>query len=428
MEYIRVTTPITKIEKDELNIISGALSLKDKCVDKVMKDISEVYMLPVTTILNNTSISEISNKGYSRIPVYMDKRERVVGVLHVKDLTLINPNDSIPLKLILDKKKRSLVFTYREEKLSTLLNFMKQGRSHLAIVKQSNDNASPSVGVVTLEDIIEEILQTQIADETDIQANRHREHKEMYPHVNRITPNQWQWLALMHYLTEEVTLFSSRIINRNVIKKLLSQKVFFLVKVDNQMQTPFFLFKKNQPCDYFILILEGKVEVEIGEEKLRFEAGAFTNFGLNGISLSTEMKSTLNHWIEQEHRAQNVSSKSFRIANIKNMASPKKHKQNSPIKEGDKSKSTNKTSQKQFKNMSIFPMEIESSLKRLAYCPDFSLKVVETTYYMKINRITYALAYCASHAIEQKCSNSFVLNLQTEMERQTDLCCSPFAS
>jgi metal transporter CNNM len=85
-------------------------------------------------------------------------------------LTLVNPNESMPLKSVLDKKKRTLIFTHKEEKLPMLLNCMKQGRSHLAIVKLSNDNGSPAIGVVTLEDIIEEILQTEIADETDIQG------------------------------------------------------------------------------------------------------------------------------------------------------------------------------------------------------------------------------------------------------------------
>lgn len=112
MEYIRVTTPITKIEKDELNIIAGALSLKERTVAnvgkeidqiyscfrwkysililkiifryKAMKKLDEVYTLPVTAILNMTTVNEIASKGYSRIPVYLDKRERVVGVLHVK--------------------------------------------------------------------------------------------------------------------------------------------------------------------------------------------------------------------------------------------------------------------------------------------------------------------------------------------------------
>ena len=45
---------------------------------------------------------------------------------------------------------------------------MKQGRSHLAVVNSTKDVTSPAIGVVTLEDIIEEILQTEIADETDV--------------------------------------------------------------------------------------------------------------------------------------------------------------------------------------------------------------------------------------------------------------------
>lgn len=415
-------------------------------------------MLPLNTILNGTCITEITEKGYSRIPIYMDRKEKVVGMLHVKvgcfanfvspadvtnrneciakDLTMVNPNESMPLKSVLEKKKRPLVFTYKEEKLFILLNCMKQGRSHLAIVKETSDLNSPAVGVVTLEDIIEEILQTEIADETDIQgknlfelrsiqnvlikltcvhiAGGHRIKKESYPHVNRIAPNHWQWMALMHYLSEEVDLFKAPLIHRNILKRLLSQKVFFLLKVDGQKGEPIHLIVKEQPCDYFILILEGKVEVEIGNERLKFEAGSFTNFALNGIRLSTDQITQIRSWLNTRMAKEGSKSPEKKMQSTKETTTSIR-----AIGKNRKSKSKSKYG---------LANQIENIVNKSTYIPDYSLRVLETTFYMKIHRLTYAAAFCASQAIVYNRPSVFVTDLQNEIDRQIELSSTPFPS
>ena len=70
MELIKVTDQYTDLEKDEVNIVTGALVLKRKSVKDVMTQLDDCYMLPIETVLDFETISEIKDQGYSRIPVY----------------------------------------------------------------------------------------------------------------------------------------------------------------------------------------------------------------------------------------------------------------------------------------------------------------------------------------------------------------------
>ena len=100
MEYIKITKTYNKLEDDEMNIISGALGLKTKSASDVMTRLEDAFMLPITSILDFNTLSEISKKGYSRIPVYDSERKNIVGLLHTKDLTFVDPDDKKPLKNI----------------------------------------------------------------------------------------------------------------------------------------------------------------------------------------------------------------------------------------------------------------------------------------------------------------------------------------
>lgn len=62
--YVQVTTEYNDLEKDEVNIISGALELRRKMVSDVMTKIEDVYMLPIEAVLNFQTVTEIMKSGY----------------------------------------------------------------------------------------------------------------------------------------------------------------------------------------------------------------------------------------------------------------------------------------------------------------------------------------------------------------------------
>jgi metal transporter CNNM len=82
-------------------VYAGALEYSDKSVKDVMTPIDKVYMLEASTKLNFEAMLEIYKSGYTRIPVYEGSKDRVRGMLYVKDLILVDPDDEISVETII---------------------------------------------------------------------------------------------------------------------------------------------------------------------------------------------------------------------------------------------------------------------------------------------------------------------------------------
>ena len=172
-KLLEMHSTYSDITVDETTIMSGALDFGRKEVVEVMTPLADVYMIDIDDHLNVDTISEILEKGYSRIPVYEGSRDRVTGLLFVKDLALLNPEDNLPVRKILQVYGRNLPRLHGDTSLAEVLAEFKRGQSHIAVVRRVNneghgDPTYENIGIVTLEDVIEEILQDEIIDETDV--------------------------------------------------------------------------------------------------------------------------------------------------------------------------------------------------------------------------------------------------------------------
>ena len=85
MELLKVTDQYNDLGNDEVKIVTGALVLKEKTVTDVMTQLEDCYMLPLSSVLNFKTVSEIKDQGYSRIPVYDGGRTNIVHILFTKD-------------------------------------------------------------------------------------------------------------------------------------------------------------------------------------------------------------------------------------------------------------------------------------------------------------------------------------------------------
>uniref|UniRef100_A0A6G1SG17 Metal transporter CNNM4 n=1 Tax=Aceria tosichella TaxID=561515 RepID=A0A6G1SG17_9ACAR len=183
MEFIKITGNHTQLDPDEVAIISGALKLKKIRVDQIMTKLEDVFMLPIDCMLDRKTIRSIIEKGYSRIPVYeFGDRRQIVALILAKDLALLDPDDQMPLANMLMYCKHPLIFIEDTATLDVALNEFKTGKSHMAIVRQIYDDGEvdkyyEAIGVVTLEDVIEEVLQTEINDETDTLSDNRRKRR-----------------------------------------------------------------------------------------------------------------------------------------------------------------------------------------------------------------------------------------------------------
>ena len=296
IELLRVTGDNTDLNKDEVNILEGALVLQNKTVKEIMTPLVDCYMLPLDSVLDFQTISEIKSKGYSRIPVYDKDESRIVHILLAKDLLFVDPDDKKPLEEVCKFYKSPFSFVDPATHLNTLLDVFKTGeKGHLAMVQESSDPEA-AIGLITLEDIIEEIIQAEIVDETDIVTdnktrkkrrtrskfvNKEKEFQLFVGDVtNRVEVTPQVVHAVLQFLSTSIPAFSNTNIKTEILQKLLNLDVFRELKFkdeDDARQRP--ILENGKPCDHFILIVEGKVEVQIGNEGYKFESGPFTSFG-----------------------------------------------------------------------------------------------------------------------------------------------------
>jgi putative hemolysin len=144
--------------QQEQEILQGIVSFGNTDTKQVMRPRIDIFALDQTTAYKKI-ISEIIKNGYSRIPVYKDSIDDVVGVLYVKDLLPHLQKDHFDWTTLL----RAPFFVPENKKLDDLMVEFQEKKIHLAIVVDEYGGTS---GVVSLEDIIEEIV-GDISDEFD---------------------------------------------------------------------------------------------------------------------------------------------------------------------------------------------------------------------------------------------------------------------
>ncbi len=154
----------SELDEDEVEIIRGALQLSEKRVRDIMVPIKDVFWLTPDTVLSDKKIDEIKTAGRSRIPIFNRGKTQVFGVLLMKDLVDIDFDEKD--YRVDDMILHSTQLVGSMTALDTMFRKFIAARSHLIPIEK--DDAI--VGIVTIEDLIEEILGHEIEDETD----RHR--------------------------------------------------------------------------------------------------------------------------------------------------------------------------------------------------------------------------------------------------------------
>nr|CAD7572855.1 unnamed protein product [Timema californicum] len=340
---IQLTTEYNDLEKDEVNIISGALELRKKTVKEVMTRLEDIFMLDYNSVLDFETVSEIMKQGYSRIPVYEGSHSNIVTVLYIKDLAFVDPDDNTPLKTLCKFYQNPCNFVFEDMTLDIMFKQFKEGiKGHMAFVHRVNSEGEgdpfyETVGLITLEDVIEELIQAEIVDETDVwnlikgsftcvkftgikylkpissepisrsfangedktdnRSKRRRNEKSLKQDFTvfaerrenqtiHISPQLT--LAMFQYLNTNVDAFKPETISETILRRLLKQDVLYHIKVKNKEKARHdpatLIYTQGKAVDYFVLIVEGRVEVMVGRECLEFESGPFTYFGTQALT------------------------------------------------------------------------------------------------------------------------------------------------
>ena len=152
------------LDEDSSELVSAAIDFADISVSEVMT--ARVDILAIDIDDDKKEIRKIvEDAPYSRIPVYEDSIDNIVGVLlvnHYLKASLENPDVDIRPLLM------QPYFTYKTRKLPSVLEMLRDSQQHMAIV---TDEYGGTLGVVTMEDVLEKLV-GEIWDETDVVEDR----------------------------------------------------------------------------------------------------------------------------------------------------------------------------------------------------------------------------------------------------------------
>jgi magnesium and cobalt transporter len=157
------------ISEDEGEMIQGIFSFRDTIAREIMIPRTDtVYAEADATIAEMIRI--IMETGHSRIPIYQDNIDNIIGTLHAKDLLRFWGTDDMPIRDIV----RPPYFIPETKKISEVLKDLRDNKSHMSIVI---DEYGGTAGILTLEDIIEEII-GEVMDEYDAEQKLIIEHED----------------------------------------------------------------------------------------------------------------------------------------------------------------------------------------------------------------------------------------------------------
>lgn len=185
------TMGVERLTQDEVTIISAVLDLKEKKVEEIMTPIENVFTMSADTILDDTTVEKIFNSGFSRIPIFLpNEPNNFIGMLLVRVLISYDPDDCLPISHF---PLATLPETSPKTSCLNILNYFQEGKAHMCVVSKEPGSSHGAIGVLTLEDVIEELIGEEIVDESDVFVDMHQ-------HIMRQQPGPLSKRHITSYL------------------------------------------------------------------------------------------------------------------------------------------------------------------------------------------------------------------------------------
>ncbi|CAD7699841.1 unnamed protein product [Ostreobium quekettii] len=322
---------------EDHKMLIGALELQGKTVRNVMTPLDQIYMLDKNTKLNFEKLSEIYKTGFSRIPVYLGNCQTIVGILFVKDLVLVDPDDEIELGKIMSLRGHTVGHIYEDLTLDKILKIFISSSSHQVIVHRrppatygkeltsgglaalaEGAEGTEVTGLITLEDVIEEVLQDEIIDETDnlemagtggigeqgrkgssatsefLQFFDHKLHGEKL--------SQQEVKAITSFLISNEEEFAEFAGHEETLAALIRGSKLLEVNEQVDCHTPMggdvpksrllggspvdgqMIYEDGKSAREFTLVLQGKVLIRTGMEEFTLEIGPWSTLGNKALA------------------------------------------------------------------------------------------------------------------------------------------------
>ena len=165
-EEIRMMVDVGKekgtINKEESEMINNVFEFNDKTVSEIMIPRTEIYAVDMNLSISKVieDITEDKDFRYSRIPVYDETIDEIKGIVYIKDILLSTKNKNVKIKNLV----KEAYYVPETKQLDELFDELRKNRKQIAIVV---DEYGGTAGIVTMEDILEEIV-GEIYDEYDL--------------------------------------------------------------------------------------------------------------------------------------------------------------------------------------------------------------------------------------------------------------------
>lgn len=154
------TMPGSRISPDELDVVVHALSFGQITVDEVMVPRRVVKVVGETDVIGPILMDELHESGHSRFPVYAEtNKDKIIGTLYLRDLIRTTHGGTV-----WDVARGSVFFVHEDQTLFHVLHAFLTTKHHIFVVVNSFEEY---VGIITIEDVIEQVIGRKIEDEFD---------------------------------------------------------------------------------------------------------------------------------------------------------------------------------------------------------------------------------------------------------------------
>lgn len=151
--------PDNRMSAYELGIVKSALSFSDKLIRDIMTPKRVVKMVKADEAIGPLLMDELHKSGFSRFPVLGDEPDEIIGTLYIRDLVKAKTGGTVK-----NTMKKSVFYVNEEKPLQHALQAFLRTKHHLFIVVNGFEEV---VGIITIEDVLEQVLGKQIVDEFD---------------------------------------------------------------------------------------------------------------------------------------------------------------------------------------------------------------------------------------------------------------------
>ncbi|GAB4838378.1 DUF21 domain-containing protein At2g14520 [Ancistrocladus abbreviatus] len=178
-----------ELTHDETTIIAGALELTEKTAGDAMTPISETFAIDINAKLDRELMNLILENGHSRVPVYYEEPTNIIGLILVKNLLTIYPEDEVPVKSVTIRRIPRVADTMP---LYDILNEFQKGHSHMAVVVRRIDKPgeqlpekSPANNMDFVKEVKVAVGGEQTVQERSLQHKRSLHKWKSFPNSNK---------------------------------------------------------------------------------------------------------------------------------------------------------------------------------------------------------------------------------------------------